>query len=79
MFNRNCWLRESQYGSRWFAGIAGYKPMQVMFLNSVFCKNRGYNRKNLYLCVLLVVIFCMAVKVDTRKEIIFGSSDPNVR
>lgn len=28
--------------------------------------------------MLLIVIFCMAVKVDTQKEIIFGSSEPNI-
>ena len=34
-------------------------------LNSIFCRNCGYNRKKLYLCGLLIEIFCMAVKVDT--------------
>lgn len=28
--------------------------------------------------MLLIVIFCMAVKVDTQKEIIFGLSNPNI-
>lgn len=28
--------------------------------------------------MLLIVFFCMAVKVDAPKEIIFGSSDPIV-
>ena len=31
-------------------------------LNSVFCKNRVYNRNFLYHSILLIVIFCMAVK-----------------
>ena len=26
-------------------------------LNSVFCKHRGYNRKNLYLLIILIGIF----------------------
>ena len=28
-------------------------------LNSVFCKNRGYNRKNLYPERLLIAVFCI--------------------
>lgn len=33
---------------------------------------------DLHLCGLLIVIICMAVKIDIRKEILFGSSDPNI-
>lgn len=47
-------------------------------LIAVFCINHSYNRRNLYLCVSLIVRFCTAEKVDIRKEILFGSSDPNV-
>ena len=35
-------------------------------VNSVFYQILDYNRKNLYLCILLIVIFCMAVKVDIQ-------------
>ena len=47
-------------------------------LIAVFCINRSYNRRNLYLRVSLIVRFCTVVKVDTMKEMLFGSSNPNV-
>ncbi len=32
-------------------------------LNSVFCKNRGYNRKNLYLRWIIIADFCINIKI----------------
>ena len=37
-------------------------------LNSVFCNFYDYNRKNLYLPILLIVIFCMAVILGIQGE-----------
>lgn len=42
--------------------------MKAVVIRSVFCKNCTYNRRNLYLRILLIVIFCMAVKIDTHKD-----------
>ena len=73
-------IRSDFFGA-WCEGLGGLLlavSAVKTTLNSVFCKIRGYNRKNLYLRIILIGIFCMAVKVDTQKEIIFGSSDPNI-
>ena len=42
-------------------------PQWKRILNSVFCKIRGYNRKNLYLRIILIGIFCINVMVKLHQ------------
>ena len=52
-------LRSSYHIQRKYYELLWSFPIERHRLHSVFCKNRDYNRKNLYLCILLIVIFCM--------------------